>query len=628
MRVVAIEGRARLAILIFFVSLLAAIAVSLGFYLQSTSELEAESLEQTRLQATLLSSLIGPTPADISESQLRSYLDRYGIEGIAAVYSDGRLVARASTVRGNASLELHPPAPGEARNRPEGSRPMDRASGRIEHGFHIAEAPLGAGRVLVLASPARNTSLPAVFYVLLYQLLALVLGVGVAGLLLRWLLKPYRQVVEAARHSPVRGSSELSESEFVVETFQALITQLQAKEKELAQLHSIERQRAERSERFSERLIANIPSGLVAINSSGMVTSANGYASALFGSDEINSEQGGAPRGNGNLLPVATDYREYFKAAPQLVGLISECLSSGIYFKREEVDVSQTEGRLRRIGLSISPMADSSQNIEGALCLLTDITEVTELRERMKMQENLANLGEMAAGLAHEFKNSLAAIQGYVQLLDMQIRNPKPGEGTQQTREAVLSEVKLLSQLVTDFLNFARPQRLNLGVVDLKDVIADSVEEVRAEVDAREIQLKLTGDFPTLQGDEMMLRRAFVNLLRNSAEAIDSGSLLKIIEVTGSVDRTEPRYAHVRIRDTGGGIPPENIQQVFIPFFTTKSRGYGIGLALVQKIIIAHGGSVSVEQSDTTGATFHCRLPQSQVSQIPIAGKVTAETVK
>jgi signal transduction histidine kinase len=109
-----------------------------------------------------------------------------------------------------------------------------------------------------------------------------------------------------------------------------------------------------------------------------------------------------------------------------------------------------------------------------------------------------------------------------------------------------------------------------------------------------------------------MLKRAFSNLLRNAAEAMDPASAGNLIRVTGSIDGGKGRrYAHIRITDSGTGIPAENLQKVFIPFFTTKSRGYGIGLALVQKIFVAHGGDVSVERSDGTETTFHCRLPLS-----------------
>src|SRR5258708_33447081 len=121
-----------------------------------------------------------------------------------------------------------------------------------------------------------------VLYLFSYQIIALIFGLGLIFLLVRWLLRPYRRMVEAAQGSPVQGASARSESEFVVDTFQALIDQLQAKERELAQLHALERKRAEKSERFSERVIANIPSGLVAIDASGLVTAVNAHALRIF----------------------------------------------------------------------------------------------------------------------------------------------------------------------------------------------------------------------------------------------------------------------------------------------------------------------------------------------------------
>jgi signal transduction histidine kinase len=454
-----------------------------------------------------------------------------------------------------------------------------------------------------------NTS-PVLIYLFSYQILALVLGIGLVFLLIRWLLRPYRRMVEAARGSPVTASSAISEGEFVAQTFQALVEQLQANERELAQLHELERRRAERSERFSERLIANIPSGLITVDSKGIVTSVNAHAMKIFVSEPNTRYIEARQIQTGELLSPIVDYRSFFSSSPRMTAMISECLERATTFRREEVPVVLGAGRVRRIGLSISPICDASQNVEGALCLLTDITEVIELRERMKLKENLANLGEMAAGLAHEFKNSLATIHGYVQLIDAQSNSAASEADRRVTLDASLNEVKLLSKLVTDFLNFARPQDLNLSPIDLRAIIEATVEEIRPLLDAKGIHLMVEGDFPGLAGDESLLRRVFANLLRNAAEAIDKNSQLKEVIVTGSVDPgADRRYAHVRVRDTGVGISPEDLPRIFIPFFTTKSRGYGIGLALVQKIVVAHGGDVFVESSDSSGTTFHCRLP-------------------
>src|SRR5262249_51505690 len=257
--------------------------------------------------------------------------------------------------------------------------------------------------------------------------------------------------------------------------------------------------------------------------------------------------------------PVSIEFNVFFKHAPRMTGLISECLSESISFRREEVDITLPDGRTRHLGFSISPITDPLHNVEGALCLITDITEVMELRERMKLQESLANLGEMAAGLAHEFKNSLATIHGYVQLLDPGARNGDRA-ATTNAQDAILNEVRLLADLVTDFLNFARPQQPALVDTNLRTVLEDSADEIKPKLEESRIDLRVAGVFTSLPGDEAMLRRAFSNLLRNAVEAIDPNSEMKLVEIIGSID-PEPgsRYAHVRIRDTGGGIRAENL---------------------------------------------------------------------
>ena len=340
------------------------------------------------------------------------------------------------------------------------------------------------------------------------------------------------------------------------------------------------------------------------------MTSVNAHAMKIFVSEPSSRSMQSRQIDTGELLSPIVDYRSFFGSSRRMVEMISECLDKATTFRREEVALSIPGGRARRVGLSISPICDASQNIEGALCLMTDITEVIELRERMKLKDNLANLGEMAAGLAHEFKNSLATIHGYVQLLEAQLVGTASDADRRATLDASLNEVRLLSKLVTDFLNFARPQDLNLVPIDLRAIVDASIAEIRPQLAGSAIALRVEGEFPQLAGDDSLLSRAFINLFRNAAEAIDPQSPQKAIVVTGTVDAGADRqYAHVRVRDTGSGISPDDLPRVFIPFFTTKSRGYGIGLALVQKILVGHGGDVSVERSDSAGTVFHCRLP-------------------
>jgi len=603
------EYKARFALALFVLALMLTIGLSLALYAQARRELAVQRRSQAKTEVALLAAVVTRDVAAISDALLREQLSRYGMDAAVAVFTtDGRPLARASTIeRAPDWQQIFQIALVEGRPSPDGSSPP-RTIEIGSLGFDIAEQFVPDAYLVLVAKPIGAEASPVTFYIFSYQIVTLIVGLALILLLVRWLFRPYRRMVEAARGSPVRAPSSRGESEFVVETFQALIDQLQAKERELASLHDLERRRAERSERFSERLISSIPSGLVSIDSGGMVTSANAQTMIIFGP----AGRGVAPRmrgDSGHLHPIGIDFREFFRTAPKMVEMILECLTTGVAFRREEADVTDVDGFVRHLGLSISPIIDASGNLEGALCLMTDITEIIDLRERMKLQENLANLGEMAAGLAHEFKNSLAAIHGYIQLAEAQSAS-SPSADRRATLAGTLKEVRLLARLVTDFLNFARPQQLNVGHVATASLIDDCVNEIRPQLKAAGIEISVRGRFVDLAGDESMLRRAFVNLLRNAGEAIDSQAQDKAIEVVASVDPGHnARYAHIRIRDTGSGISSEDLPRIFIPFFTTKSRGYGIGLAIVQKIIVAHGGDVVVERSDSSGTIFHCRLP-------------------
>ncbi len=600
----------------FVLALLLTIGLSLALYSQARQDLINERLKRVELEASLLSTLLGANQVDRPEVLLLDFLHRIGFEGAAALFSEnGELIAKVSTIDHAPEIKSYSLSPTPDRDGSTANRySSPPTASRQENGTDIVETSVAGGRVLVLARRSDDDTSPVIFYVASYQIVALVLAIGLVLLMIRWLLRPYHRMVEAARGSPVLATSTMSEGEFVVETFQALIEQLHDKEQELERLHALERNRADRSEKFSERLVANIPSGLVAIDARGLVTSVNMQASEIFGVTSVLGVRYNKETGSGALRSLSVDYHAFFRAAPRMIEMISQCLDEGTSFRRGEAEITDPDGRIRHLGLSISPIAYGQQSVEGALCLMTDLTEVIELRERMKAQENLANLGEMAAGLAHEFKNSLATIQGYVQLIQAQTVSDQSVAVSTRTLDATLNEVRLLGRLVTDFLNFAKPQQLNLDQVSLEEIIRESVAETLPILEEAGIKLRLTGEFASIPGDESLLRRAFVNLVRNAAEAIDTQSADKLIEISGSTDKgIGRRFAHIRVSDTGSGISPQDLTRIFIPFYTTKSRGYGIGLAIVQKVFIAHGGSVSIERSDGNGTIFSCKLPLSHI---------------
>jgi nitrogen fixation/metabolism regulation signal transduction histidine kinase len=437
----------------------------------------------------------------------------------------------------------------------------------------------------------RGPVLLAVFIsILVVSLLAVIL-------LLRWLLRPYRQLVGEAERAPVaaRSKKPRDEGQFVLETFQTIVAQLQAQQRELEALGARDRARAASAERFSERIVASVPSGLVAFDASGHATVVNAPARALVEAD-------GEAEGR--------SVRELLGRAPELAEMVERCLETGEVYRREEVTATVGGTHVRRLGATVAPIdpAHDAEGARGALCLLTDLTEVLQLREQVALKKNLESLGEMSAGLAHEFKNALATLHGYAQLMQSLNLN----ESGRAASHALLQEVRHLSEMVTAFLNFARPQPLDLTDVSLRELIDDCRAELQALYDERRVELIIEGDFGRVRADERMLRQAILNLLRNAAEAINQESLERRVHLRGSSgrDAAGKGWAIVEIQDTGDGIQANDLQRIFIPFFTTKSKGHGVGLALAHRVITDHGGTLSAANAPEGGAIFTIRLPE------------------
>jgi nitrogen fixation/metabolism regulation signal transduction histidine kinase len=401
--------------------------------------------------------------------------------------------------------------------------------------------------------------------ILLAAFIAILLGSLLCILfVLRWLLRPYQQLVgEAQRASVAAPHKSQDEAEFVLETFQSVVAQLQEQRKEL--------------EKFSERILASLPSGLIAFDGAGLSMAINTPGRELL---EVNDAALGEP------------YKQLLSGHDELARMVGDCLQTGTVYRRTEIEAVSENGKLRRLGATVAPIdLPPERGPRGALCLLTDITEVTELREQVALKNNLESLGEMSAGLAHEFKNAIATLQGYAQLLQSMELNDK----AQVAAASLLNEVRNLSGMVTAFLNFARPQPLQLEDVRVGDLIDDCAAELRVKV------LVDVDPSLTIRADERMLRTALLNLMRNGAEANPDG------EVSVSAVREDGNVV-IQVRDDGPGISPADLQKIFIPFFTTKAKGHGIGLALTHRIVTQHGGTLTAANSPDGGALFTIKL--------------------
>ncbi len=424
---------------------------------------------------------------------------------------------------------------------------------------------------------------------LFYQVSAFSLVLFTLIFFLNRLLAPHRRLVSEARTAAGRLDSPaeaLDEDQFLLSTFQGVVAQLKDKEQQLAEMHAREKARADETEALATDIIRSMTTGLVSVDERGHLVLMNPAAERVF-------------RTKASLV-LDRSYLEVLPGSEEMAGWVEKAIRDGQSSLRRQVEYRFSDGDNIHLGVSVIPLFSSAKRVRGALCLHADLTEVIQLRERLTLKENLARLGEMTAGIAHEFRNGLATIMGNAKLLESSASEDE----TSELVEALLEETQSLSQVVTEFLQFARPQPIRLAPVDLAFLVREIADELTPRASEAEVRLEVAGSPCRAEVDEVLLKQAIQNLLLNAIEAAAAS-------VSGRVEiRTAEsgEYAVLTVSDNGPGIPKEIATQLFTPFFTTKPSGIGLGLALVQKIAVAHNGEVSVS-STSPGAVLTLRLP-------------------
>jgi PAS domain S-box-containing protein len=359
--------------------------------------------------------------------------------------------------------------------------------------------------------------------------------------------------------------------------------------------------RAEASERLSSEIIASMTSGLLVVDEHRAVRSLNPAGQRMLGvaGAEIDPEH---------------DFRDILTRAAPLAAVIEECLRTAQPVLRRAVRLPEGRGA-SHLGVTVSPIRDDIGRAHGAICLFSDLSDIVELEEQLRLKDSLARLGEMTAGIAHEFRNGLATIHGYSRLIDLK---QLPAE-YQQYMQGIRDETEELGQVVTNFLNFAKPAQLTLGHVDIATLAERGADEIRADVIARRGSVSVRGEFAAVEGDEVLLRQALSNLCRNALEACVAAGVPPEIVIEGTVDRSL-RQQRISVTDNGSGVDEANASRILRPFFTTKAHGTGLGLALVQKVIVTHNGRIAVEPRQGSGARFLITLPlMTQPASIPVS---------
>lgn len=387
----------------------------------------------------------------------------------------------------------------------------------------------------------------------------------------------------AARDNRRHFRSGGMESALLSQALEDAITQLKAQERAMAA-------RAEASERLSGQIVASLTAGLVVTDLDGRVQIVNPSSRRLLGLSEG---------------PLHGTVRETLGEGSPLTTVIEECLRDRQPIVRRALELADPRTAVTHLGVTVSPLVSETGLPSGVICLFTDLSAVIDLEEQLRLKDTLARLGELTAGLAHEFRNGLATVHGYARLINLDALPPPERKYV----EGLRAETEALGQVVTNFLNFARPTQLAVTPVDLGQIAQRVAEELQAEVETRGGRLVVAGDWAVVDGDEVLLRQALSNLARNAVEACLGAGVAPDVHLDASIDAVA-RVLRVSVTDNGPGIEPALRERVFRPFFTTKRDGTGLGLALVQKIVVTHNGRVHAGPGpDGQGTTMAVTLP-------------------
>jgi len=372
-------------------------------------------------------------------------------------------------------------------------------------------------------------------------------------------------------------------SGFLSEQVLKSTAELKAKQKDIADL-----------EILKENIIQSISSGLVALDEHGKVIAFNRGAERIFSVDSRDAIQG-------DINDIIPFIKPYLKVTNP---------NKFIQLSHKSIDGQQID-----LLLNISPLKDQDGSKKGEILVFQDTTRIREMEREVKRMEDLAMLGELAAGIAHEIRNPLASISGSIQVLNDSL-SKKATRINKRLMEIILREVNRLNHLVNDFLQFARPQRIEIEEFDLNQLIMDTLYIFQNSQNWSQNLAVETKFFSPLKinSDPQQLKQVFWNIFLNACEAMPKGGFVcvstdKIKESYGSGEYIDS--VRIKVEDNGPGIDTKVIKDMFKPFSTTKKGGSGLGLAIVKRIVEGLGGNVSGQNLAGGGMAVAITLPLS-----------------
>ncbi len=337
-----------------------------------------------------------------------------------------------------------------------------------------------------------------------------------------------------------------------------------------------------RIEAFSDNLMENMPIGLIAIDNHKRITSFNHLAESFF----IHLNDANIGKDVAEVLP-----RELW----QLIE--SPDILKGIVEK--EIDCPVNDGRTIPLEVSSTLMNDKDDNFLGYMILFKDMTEIKSLKKIVARSQRLASVGRLAAGVAHEIRNPLSSIKGFATYFKERTHNFSEDK---KIAEIMIQEVDRLNRVVSQLLEFAKPVKVSAKPVDIRKLLEDSLKLIEKQIQGNNIKIETDFNVEIEKAfiDSDKINQVLLNLYLNAIDAMKDGGTIRVLLRT----HEWKKGIEIVIEDTGGGIDEKDLPNIFDPYFTTKSAGTGIGLAIVHNIIEAHHGEIKVESHPGKGTKF------------------------
>jgi two-component system nitrogen regulation sensor histidine kinase GlnL len=355
-------------------------------------------------------------------------------------------------------------------------------------------------------------------------------------------------------------------------------------------------------------ILSGIVDGIVVTDAGGLVLVWNRAAEELTGIATADA--------------MGKNVRAVFSDNRAVVGQIKKTVSSGRSYSDYEAEIAVKHGALRPVALVTSMLTDDEGRPTGVILTIRDQAGIRDLKERMRRADRLATLGMIAAGIAHEVKNPLVGIRGAAQLMGSELRAATgacgdAGKGLTEYLDVIVREADRLNSVLEGILDFTRISPREMKASNIHSIL-DRVLLLNEE-GARQSGIVLSRlydpSLPDVYGSEDQLVQVFLNIIKNAIEAMPRGGKLTVVTrmsdlfTTVQADGKKHQLMVVKVSDTGPGIRHEHLEDIFTPFFTTKDRGVGLGLALSYQIVQEHLGTIRVESHENEGTTFGVYLP-------------------